>query len=362
MSTTTMEHEQRADAFAERMFETTLGMMEGLTVAIGSRLGFYRSLADEGPATSKELAARTDTAERYAREWLEQQTIAGVLEVDDATAEAAERRYALPPPHADVLVDRDSLRYMAPMPTAITAAALQFPALIDAYKGGGGVSWNDFGDLIRQAQADQNRPLFLHLLPDMLAGIDDIGERLRNGGRVADIGCGFGWSAIGLARVFPEIAVDGYDLDTPSIEAARVNASEAGVADRVTFHDRDAGDPSLSGTYDLAIACECVHDMPDPVSVLASMRRLVGDDGTVVVVDEGVAEDFGAVGDPIERVMYGFSTLVCLPDGLASEGSVGTGTVMRPATLEGYARQGGFNGIEILPIEHDVFRFYRLVG
>jgi SAM-dependent methyltransferase len=352
----------QADAMAERVFEAMLGAMDTFVMHIGHRLGYYQSLAKEGPATSAELAARTETHERYAREWLEHQTIGGVLEVDDPAKPASERRYTLPAAHADVLVDRDSVRYSTPFMHVLAAVGPMLPALADAYRTGGGVSWEQFGDLIREGQAEANRPLFLSMMPDMLAGVDDIGAMLRGGGRVADVGCGYGWSSIGLAAAFPNVQVDGFDLDTPSIEAARKHASEAGVADRVRFHDVDAGDEGIAGDYDLAIACECVHDMPDPVSVLATMRRLTGPDGTVVVMDEGVAEEFGKVGDPIERAMYGYSALVCLPDGLSTPGSVGTGTVMRPSVLKGYARQAGFRDVEVLPIEHDVFRFYRLVS
>ncbi|MEX0755556.1 MAG: class I SAM-dependent methyltransferase [Actinomycetota bacterium] len=355
-------YDEQADAMAERVFEATLGMMDTLVLHIGDQLGYYRSLADDGPATSAELASRTGTQERYAREWLEHQTIAGIVEVDDVAAAAGDRRYTLPPAHAEVLCDRTSLRYSASLPLEIAAVGLQVPALLDAYRDGGGISWDRYGDLIREGQADTNRPLFMESMPSMLESVEDIGNILRRGGRVADIGCGFGWSSIGLAAAFDGVTVDGFDLDTPSVEAARRYAAEAGVADRVRFHDVDAGDGGIDGDYDLAIACECVHDMPDPVSALATMNRLTAPDGTVVVMDERVAEEFGNIGDPLERMMYGFSTLVCLPDGLSTPGSVGTGTVMRPSVLRGYAKQAGFRDVEILPIEHDVFRFYRLVA
>ena len=117
-----------------------------------------------------------------------------------------------------------------------------------------------------------------------------------------------------------------------------------------------------TGAYDLVTAFECIHDMPDPVSVLASARRLVREGGTVLVMDERVPEFFDGPGDPVEQLMYGFSMLVCLPDGLSHAGSVGTGTVMRPATLRRYACDAGFADVEVLPIEHEMFRFYRLVS
>ena len=124
---------------------------------------------------------------------------------------------------------------------------------------------------------------------------------------------------------------------------------------------RASGDASLDGRYDLVTAFECIHDMPDPVSALRTMKRLAGDDGLVVVMDEKVSESFSPDADEVERLMYGFSNFICLPDGMAHSHSVGTGTVMRPDTLRGYARQAGFDDIEILPIETDFWRFYRLL-
>ena len=130
------------------------------------------------------------------------------------------------------------------------------------------------------------------------------------------------------------------------------------MADRVHFHLADAA--TADGRYDLVTAFECIHDMPDPVSVLATMRRLAEPDGVVLVMDERVAERFTAPGDEVEQLMYGYSLMCCLPDGLAHPGSVGTGTVMRPDTLRGYAVDAGFGGVDILPIEDDFFRFYRV--
>src|SRR3712207_3918849 len=178
--------------------------------------------------------------------------------------------------------------------------------------------------------------------------------------RSADVGCGMGWSAIGIARAYPQARVDGYDIDEPSVEQARRNAEEAGVADRVRFTTVDAAAAGEEGSYDLVTAFECVHDLPDPVAVLAAMRRMARPGGTVLVVDERVAERFTAPGDQVERLMYGFSITCCLPDGLSTRPSAGTGTVMRPAALEHHALEAGFAGVDVLPIEHDLFRFYRL--
>jgi 2-polyprenyl-3-methyl-5-hydroxy-6-metoxy-1,4-benzoquinol methylase len=353
---------QPADAFAERVLASLLGAMEIQSIYLGDRLGFYRSLAADGPATSSELAARAGVHERYAREWLEQQAVNGIVLADDESAEQEQRRYTLPDTHAEVLADESSLAYMAPFASLVAATGRRLDALVEAYRAGGGVSWDQLGDDARQGQGGANRPLYLGpLAREYLPSLPEVDAALRAGGRVADVGCGFGWSSIGIAKGYPSATVHGYDIDRPSIERARAHAEAAGVADRVEFFVVDAATVNPAGGYDLVTAFECIHDLPDPVSVLAAMRALVKPGGTVLVMDERVAERFTAPADEVERLMYGFSILCCLPDGMSRQPSAATGTVMRPATLEKYARAAGFDGIEILPIENDFFRFYKLV-
>jgi 2-polyprenyl-3-methyl-5-hydroxy-6-metoxy-1,4-benzoquinol methylase len=202
------------------------------------------------------------------------------------------------------------------------------------------------------------------LAQEYIPAMPDIDARLRSDqpAQVADIGMGLGWSSIALARAYPNIHVDGFDLDQLSVQLAKENAQAEGVADRVKFHVRDAGDADLAGKYDFALAIECIHDMPDPVSVLSAMRRLVGPGGTVLVVDERAEDAFSPMGSEIERMFYGFSILHCLPVGMTEQPSVQTGTVMRPDTFREYAAQAGFQKVDILPVESENFYFYRLTG
>jgi len=329
----------------DRLFDSVLATMDLHAVYLGDRLGYYRAL--DVPRTPAELAARTGTAERYTREWCEQQAVTGLLTVDGD-------RFALPAEHRAALVDELSPDHIAPMARLVLGFTRQTDALVEAFRTGGGVPWSTHGADAHEGQAAANRPMFLGPLGrEYLPAIPDVDAALRAGGRVADVGCGHGWSAIGIALAYPDATVDGYDLDGPSVEAARQHAREAGVDDRVRFHR----EPLTGDGYDVVLALECVHDLPDPVTVLAAMRAA---GGTVIVMDERVAETFTAPGDDVERLMYGYSLLCCLADGLAHEDSAGTGTVMRPDTLRAYAGAAGFAGVEILDIEDPFFRFYRL--
>lgn len=350
------------DAFAERVFEMSLASMDVLSVALGDQLGLYDALARTGPLMPEALATAADIHPRYAREWLEQQTVTGIVQVDNPSLPADERTYALPAGHAEVLTDRDSLAFLAPLVRILAGVGTRFDHLADAYRTGDGVSWAQFGEKVRTGQADMNRPFFLQELGSTwLPAAADVHARLRQGGRVADVGCGEGWSSIGIARSYPDVTVDAYDVDEPSILAARRHAERAGVGGRVTFHAVDAATAYVAaGAYDVVTGFEFVHDLPDPVGVLSTMRRMVADDGHVVIMDERVGERFTGEPDDVERLMYGFSTLLCLPDGLSHQPSVGTGTVMRPDVLRDYARRAGFDDVEVLPIDNDLWRFYRL--
>ena len=352
-----------AEALSARLVEAAAGTMDLFSIYVGEQLGLYRSLVEDGPATAPELAGRTGMQERYAREWLEQQATTGLLTVDDPSREASARRFDLPQDLWPVLVDQLSPMYLRPLGRVAVSALRQAPALLDAYRRGGGVPWSAYGEDMRTGQAEFNRPFFLgDFVPGYLAQVPGVDEALRRpGARVAEIGPGGGWAAVGITQAYPEVSYDGFEIDLPSVELARAAIADAGLASRARIHHQDAADTALDARFDLVCALECIHDMPDPVGVLTTMRRLAGPSGTVLVMDERVAREFGAVGDQMERLFYGFSLTVCLPDGLSTSPSVGTGTVMRPSVLEGYARAAGFSALEVLPLEHPAFRFYRLL-
>jgi 2-polyprenyl-3-methyl-5-hydroxy-6-metoxy-1,4-benzoquinol methylase len=180
--------------------------------------------------------------------------------------------------------------------------------------------------------------------------------------RVADIACGSGWSSIAIARAYPKISVDGIDLDEASIDQAQLNLAGSGVESRVRFHRRDAADASFAGRFDIVTIFEALHDMPQPVAVLRTIRGMLSDGGLVFIGDERTEESFTAPASPQERLFYGFSIMACLPSGMVGPNAAGTGTVMRPGTLRRYATEAGFTRVDVLPIENDSWRFYALAG
>lgn len=355
--------ERQRDQIVERLFMAGLGMAEVLTVHIGDQLGLYRALEGSDGMTAPELAKATGLFERYTREWLEQQAAAGILAVDDVAAAEDERRYTLPPGHVEPLLDPESPYSIVPFCKSWVAISNAMSHLLGAFRSGGPVPWVEYGRDMTEAQGDFNRPwLVASFGSEYLPSVPDLHERLSSdaGARVADVACGVGWAAIAMARAYPNVTVDGFDLDELSVELASRNATESGVADRVTFQVRDAGDPALRETYDLATVVESIHDMAQPVAALAGIHQMLRPGGTLIVADERTEDVFTAPASEAERMFYAYSVLCCLPSGMDDHTAAGTGTVMRRSTFESYAKQAGFDEVTVLPIEHDFLRFYRL--
>lgn len=355
--------EAEIEAFSGRLFLAGLAGFELLTVQLGRELGLYDTLARSGPVTAEELAAATGVAERYAREWLEQQAVAGIIDADGATG-ATERRYSLSAEHAHVLLDQDSPAHTAPIAGLVAIGGRVLSSVADAYRSGGGVPYADYE--VHDVQAAFTRPTMKNdLVREWLPAIPGLRARLERGEplTVADIGCGEGFSCVAIASAYPNAQVDGFDLDEASIGRARALAADAGVADRVRFEISDASRPDGGhGHYDLVLAVEMLHDVPDPVGVLRTMRALRTDGGAVLVADERVADTFTAPGDELERLFYASSVLHCLPVAMVEGGSAATGTVMRADTVRRYAAAAGFADVRVLPVEHMQFRLYLLEG
>jgi SAM-dependent methyltransferase len=347
------------EALGDRLFRDAAGALELYTIYLGDRLGLYRALHEDGPATSGELAMRTDTNERYVREWLEHQAASGLLEADGATDPLA-RRFTLPAAHVPVLVDRDDVRFGAYRAIDIVRAARPIPDLVDAFRHGTApppLPWEPEG------RAADNRALYLAFLGnEWLPKIPDIDCRLRADppARVADFACGLGWSSIAIAQAYPLVTVDGFDLDAAAIASAVDTAAAEGLADRVSFTVADAADPGLAGRFDLVTILEGFHDMARPVQALRAARALLAEGGSVLIIDERVADAFAAPADDLERYHYAWSVVACLPGAMGDPQTAATGAVMRVGTLRRYATQAGFRSVEVLPVDTPEWRFYHL--
>jgi SAM-dependent methyltransferase len=343
--------------FVDRLLAATGGAFDVAAVYFGIRLGFYESLAADGPATTGELAERTGTNERMVREWLEQQTVTAMIE---ATRDGDDWLFSLPAEHAAVLLDPEAIDGMAGTIRGLLAELAMVPRLLDTFRTGHGIPYADYGPDEAEGQAMSSRPLYQSQMATWLAALGDVHTRLsERGGRVLDIGCGLGWSSVSIAEALPKVTILGVDLDDASIEAARPIAERAGVADRVRFEAKDAAELAGAG-FDLATMFEMLHDLARPVEALRVARNAVGGDGVVLVADELVGEAFTGAPNPAEARHYGWSLLHCLPASMTVPDSAATGTVIRPGTVRSYAVRAGFTRVDVLPIDTATLHLYAL--
>ena len=348
------------DALASRLLQSTVQALELYGFYLGKELGLYVALTARGPLTAIELGREAGIAPRYAREWLEQQAVAGVLIVEQASAPADERRYRLPREHVNVLVTEDHPNHLAPLAQMVAGIGGALERVVTAYRTGGGVPYPMFGAAFRNGQAGINRPAFLaDLVERWIPAAADIHSGLLSSPlRVADVGCGAGWSTIAMAEAFPNARVIGFDADEASIADARANAAAQHVV--VDFETRDAESIADVGLFDLILVLEALHDMARPHEVLRSLRHALAPGGSVIVADEKVADRFHAPGDEIERLMYGWSIVHCLPVALSDSPSAAIGTVIRSDTVRELASAAGFATVDVLPVNAGFFRIYRL--
>jgi 2-polyprenyl-3-methyl-5-hydroxy-6-metoxy-1,4-benzoquinol methylase len=351
----------KEELLSERLFQATIHSLELFSIYLGKRLGLYAALAKHGPLNAAELARETGIAARYAREWLEQQAVAGFLAAEAVNGDPEAVRYRLPEAHARVLCEDGHPAHVAPFAQMIAGIGAALPDVVAAYTSGRGVPYARYGPDFRHGQGGINHASFVHDLPNKwLPAVPDLAARLCRppAARVADVGCGQGWSTIALAAAYPAAEVTGYDSDQGSIDDARRRAAESGS--RARFECNDAASIAGDGPFDLVLLLEALHDMSQPTAALAGLRRALAPDGSVVIADERVAETFTSPGDEIERMMYGWSVVHCLPVAMAEQPSEATGTALRPATVRSMAERAGFTRFEILPIRNQLFRFYRL--
>ena len=360
---TAIEQAETTDAAATlvgRLFNAALGATELFTIQLGATHGLYRALDDAGTATATELADATGVELRYLVEWLQSQAISGLLTIDGADVWTA--AFALAPGVRETLIDETNPFYAGGMAAIPVAVGRAYPLLEATFRTGAGVPYADFGAEAVTAQAALNRPAYVNsLVAEWLPAMPDVRTRLAEGARVADVGTGAGWSAIELAKAFPAVRVDGLDNDEDSISRARRNAAEHGVADRVDFEVGDIAAVASGGArYDLVTFFECLHDLAQPIAALTAARDALLPGGSVLVMDENVDDALVAPGDEVQRFFAAASVVWCTPQGRVEENSEVVGAVMRAGRLRELAARAGFRTVDVVPIEHPFWKFYRL--
>jgi ubiquinone/menaquinone biosynthesis C-methylase UbiE len=305
-------------------------------VVIGHRLGLYAALASQS-ATAEELAARTQTNPRYITEWLRGQAAGGYVEYDAATD-----TYSMSEEQAFALANPDGAVYI-PGAFVLALGALKAEQQITAaFRTGAGMGWHQHDSDVFTGCEQFFRPGYIaNLIPSWIPALDGVEEKLRNGATVADIGCGLGASTILLAQEYPNSRFTASDYHEESIELARKRAGDAGVADRVNFEVATAASFSGSG-YDLAATFDCLHDMGDPLAAAKHVRQALKPDGTWLVVEPYAEDDPAANLNPVGRVYYNFSTLLCVPNALSQTGGYALGAQAGEAAIRQVATDAGF--------------------
>lgn len=305
---------------------------------IGQRLGLYKAMAGAEPMTPAELAERTGTTERYVREWLINQAAGGYVEYDPESG-----RYSLPPEQAVALTDESSPFYVGGGFYVIKAMSQAQPRIMDAFRNGGGMLWGEHDPDLFVGTAKFFRPGYTaHLVGEWIPALTGVEEKLKAGGKVADIGCGHGASTIIMAKAYPNSRFYGYDNHEASIEQARAASKEAGVEDRVKFEVSNARDiPAVEGGYDLIAFFDCLHDMGDPVGACKRAYETLAEDGSVMIVEPMAGNTVEENFHPIGRTFSAASTLCCTANSLALGGPA-LGAVAPEKELRETVMAGGF--------------------
>ncbi|MBY8886948.1 class I SAM-dependent methyltransferase [Streptomyces sp. PTM05] len=328
--------EDKVMEFLEQVVTDGAAAMSGLCTSIGDRLGLYTAMAGAGPLTSAQLADRAGLMERYVREWLAAQ-VAG----EYVTYDAGDDTYTLPDEHAAVLADASVPTYAAGFFTMLQALYDTEDALLEAFRSGDGVGWEAHGPALFAGTAKFFRPGYTAaLVPEWLPALEDGGRRLADGGKVADVGCGFGYSTMLMAREYPASSFHGFDFHRPSVERAREIAAREGLADRVGFDVATAQDYP-GEDYDLVTFFDCLHDMGDPGAALRHVGETLADDGSCMIVEPNVSDDVRENGHPIRRAMVNASVALCLPAALAQHGPSAMGNHAGEEALRDLAGRAG---------------------
>ena len=332
--------EAKLEAFMGQAVTDMGAVISAPLFAIGEKLGLYKAMAHAGPLTSAEVAERAGVAERYVREWLGNQAAGGYV-----TYDADSDRYTLPDEHALALADEDSPFYILGVYDSVASLYADEDKILEAFRTGGGMGWHEHDHRLFRGTERFFRPGYrAHLVAEWIPALDGVKEKLERGAKVADVGCGHGASTVIMAEAFPNSEFHGFDYHDASIERAREAAEEAGVGDRITFDVASAKE--FPGTdYDLVCVFDCLHDMGDPVGASAHVRETLDDDGTWMIVEPFANDSVEDNLNPVGRVFYGASTMICTPASLDQEVGLALGAQAGEARLTEVLNAGGFTRV-----------------
>lgn len=348
--------EEQAGAFTGRVLGDTAAAATVVLAALGDRLGLFKSLANDGPATSAGLAARTGLDERYVREWLN-----GMFAADYLTFDPAGSTYSIPAAHVPTLAAEPGPAFFGGVHQELLGAIQRYDEVLEAFRSGGGISHGhlhpDVGLGTARFTAAWHECL---LVPEWLPLVPEVQRLLERGADVADVGCGAGLACINLARAFPASRFVGYDVSVDAVEAARINAKDDGVADRVWFEVLDAS-RGLPHMFDLVTTFDVVHDAVAPRALLRAIRDALREGGRYLCLEINCSDKTTENVGPIAALLYGFSLLYCMTTSLA-EGGEGLGTLGLPeSVLRSLAREAGFSSVRRIEMDNPFNALYEVL-
>ncbi|HEY4429290.1 MAG TPA: class I SAM-dependent methyltransferase [Solirubrobacteraceae bacterium] len=332
--------EAKLEAFMGQAVTDMGAIISAPLMVIGEKLGLYKAMAGAGPLTSQEVAERSGAAERYVREWLRNQAAGGYVTYDPESD-----RYTLPDEQALALADEDSPFYILGIYDSVASLYADEDQILESFRSGRGMGWHEHDHRLFRGTERFFRPGYRgNLVPEWIPALDGVQEKLERGAKVADVGCGHGASTIIMAEAFPNSEFFGFDYHDASVERAREAAAEAGVGDRISFEAASAKDYPGSG-YDLVTVFDCLHDMGDPVGASAHVLETLAEDGTWMIVEPFANDRVEENLNPVGRVFYGASTVICTPASLSQEVGLALGAQAGEARLTEVLEDGGFTRV-----------------
>ena len=329
---------QKLDALVGRLVGDVGVSITGALVVLGDQLGLYKAMADGKPVTSQELAAKTGFKERYIREWLSGQAAAEYIDYD-----AQSDRFSLSPEQALAFAEEDSPAFFAGAFEIIQSMWVDEPKVETAFRSGEGLGWHEHSKcLFRGTERFFRTGYNANLTESWIPALDGVEAKLEAGATVADVGCGHGASTILMAKAYPNARFFGFDYHGPSVERAREEARKAGVGDRIVFERASAKDfPAKQ--YDLVAMFDCLHDMGDPVGAGRHVRETLGKGGTWMIVEPFANDRLEDNLNPVGRIFYGASTMICTPASQSQEVGLCLGAQAGEMRLRKVALDAGFS-------------------